>query len=396
MNSLKNFAVGFLALTTLGGAILAWRQYGELVELRAAAMNRDERRDAQERIADLERVNRELQDRLAAQRGGDVLGALVADASAERPRSERGERPERGGRGDGRGGPEFMRQQAAAIRELMAKPEVQALLSAQQKASIEARYGTLFKNMNLTAEQTEKLSALLAERGNTRRDIEDAARAQGINPRENPDAYRKLVTDAQNEINASIKSVIGEQGFAQLQNYEQTAPQRNLVESLQQRLATSSAPLSSAQAEQLVQILAANAPQRTATTGTGTAEPVIIERGPGFGGPPGDFVRIGPDAGRMIGGFGPGMGIGGPGGGAVVTPTAVAQAQTILAPVQLEALQKVQQTQQTQQQLQQMVRDTLAASAQTSAGTTGSGSTSTTTGGTSGTGGGTRKRPGRE
>src|SRR5690606_10053019 len=95
VNSPKNFVLGFLALTTVGGAILAWQQYGELVELRAAAMNRDERRDAQERIAELERLNRELRDQLAAERSSDDIETLVANATAERPR---GERPERGGR----------------------------------------------------------------------------------------------------------------------------------------------------------------------------------------------------------------------------------------------------------------------------------------------------------
>lgn len=357
MNSPKNYLLAFLALTTLGGAWLAWRQYGELVELRASALNRDERLDLQKRITDLERLNRELQDQLAAARGGD-LENLLAEAT-ERPTDERGPRGDRS-RGDnprGRGGD--MRQQFAALRELMAKPEVQAMLSAQQKAAIEGRYAALFKNLNLSPEQAEKLKALLAERGNTRRDIEEVARAQGINPRENPEAFRKLFADAQNDLNASIKSVIGDQGFAQLQTYEQTLPQRNLVENLQQRLAYSNAPLTSSQAEQLIQILASNAPQRTPTPTSGTEQPsgnppVSMGRGPGgpgFGGP---------DVGRILGGGFGGPPIGGPGGG-VVTPAAVAQAQTILVPNQLAALQQIQQQQQTQQQLQQLVRDTLSA-----------------------------------
>ncbi len=377
VNSPKNFLLGLLALTTVGGAILAWVQYGELVELRAAAMNRDERRDWEQRLADLKKQNRDLQTRLAARAGREEPTTAAGDNAEARPRGERGER---GTRPEGRGGgPEIMRQQAAAIRDLMAKPEVQAMLSAQQKAAIEARFAPLFKSLNLSAEQTQQLTALLAERGNTRRDIDEAARAQGINPRENPEAFRKLFTDAQNELNTSIKSVIGEPGFAQLQNYEQTMPQRLLVDSLQQRLAATNAPLSTAQADQLVQILAANAPQRT--TPADTAGGVTVELGfgrgpdgpgfgfggPGFGPPPG-----GPDLGRMLGGLMGGPGPGGPGGppgggpgggGAIVTPAAVAQAQTILAPPQVEALQRIQQTQAAQQQLQQMVRDTLAATA---------------------------------
>lgn len=379
MNSPKNLLLGFLALTTLGGAVLVWVQYGELVELRAAAMNRDERRDWEQRLADLEKRNRDLQARLTERANRDDTATPGGESAEPRPRGERGERGERGPRSEGRGGgPELMRQQAAAIRDLIAKPEVQAMLSAQQKAAIDARFGALFRNLNLNAEQTQQLTTLLAERGNIRRDIDEAARTQGINPRENPEAFRKLFTDAQNELNASIKSVIGEQGFAQLQNYEQTMPQRMLVDSLQQRLAATSVPLSSTQAEQLVQILAANSPPRTANANTPAPPPMEIGfgrgpdgfgfgGGPGFGPPPG-----GPDLGRMLGGLLGGPGPGGPGGPpgsgpggsvAIVTPAAVAQAQTILAPPQVEALQRIQQTQAAQQQLQQLVRDTLAATA---------------------------------
>src|SRR2546429_8628273 len=51
------------ALTTIGGAGLAWQQYQELVELRAAALTKDERAALQKKIWDLERFNKELKDR---------------------------------------------------------------------------------------------------------------------------------------------------------------------------------------------------------------------------------------------------------------------------------------------------------------------------------------------
>lgn len=362
MNSPKNYLLLLLAATTIGGALLAWRQYGELVELRAAAMNKDERADLQKRVWELEKANRDLLNRVPASREAGGADELLAAATGEdRPARDRGER---GGRGDGRGRGGF-EQQATAIRELMNKPEVQAMLSLQQKAGIEARYATLFKNLNLPPDQVEKLTALLAERSTTMQDVMSAARDQGINPRENPDAFRKLVADAQNEINKGIKTVIGDQGFAQLSNYEQTLPQRNVVNELQQRLSYTSSPLTAAQAEQMVQILASTAPQRT----TSTAGPPLPDAGVRMGPPPGG--RGGPDVGAMLGalGAGPGLGMimdggrggGGGGGTAPVTPAAVAQAQSVLAPAQVAALQQIQQQQQAQQQLRQLVNDTLSA-----------------------------------
>jgi hypothetical protein len=276
----------------------------------------------------------------------------------------------------------------------MARPEMQALLTAQQRAAIEARYSPLFRNLNLSPEQTAKLTALLADRGNTRRDVDEAARAQGIDPRQNPEAFRQLLSDAQGVLDSGIKAVIGDSGFTQLTSFERTLPQRNLVDQLQQRLVHTNVPLTPAQTEQLVQIFATHSPAPTrpaAAPGAGgpPADRMVFEfrpgGGPGFGPPPG-----GPDLGRVVAGAVDmpiaGLSPGGPGPVAVVTPAAVAQAQTVLVPQQLEALQKIQQTQAAQQQVQQMIRQTIATATQAAGG-------SAPAAGTSATGSGTPSAP---
>lgn len=362
MKSTQTLLVALFALTTLGGAGLAWQQYGELVELRAAAMNRDERADMQKRVWDLEKTLRELQDQLAAARArsSDEADELLAAATdSERPS---GDREGRGSRGDprgGRGGNPM--QQALAVRELMNKPEVQAMLSLQQKAAVEARYGALFRTLNLTPEQTDKLKGLLADRSNTRMDVMTVAQEQGIDARSNPEAVRKLFANAQDELNNSIKAVVGENGFTQLQSYEQTLPQRGLVNDLQQRLSFSDTPLSASQADALVQILASNpAPRPTNSGSSSSAAPSSGRGGPDSpGGRGSDFGGFGgPAMGAMVG-MVEGMTRGS--SGVTVTAGAVAQAQSVLAPSQLAALQQIQQQQQAQQQLQQLVRETLSA-----------------------------------
>jgi hypothetical protein len=365
-------------------------------------MNRDERADLQKRVWDLEKLNRELQNQVAAHRApNDAEGLLAGVGEGERSPRERGNRPEGGGPGPGGRGDSGL-QQMTAMRDLMNKPEVQAMLSLQQKAAIEARYSALFKNLNLPPDQIEKLKTLLAERGTTMQDLMTVAREQGMNPRENQEAYRKLVADTQNEINKGIKAVIGDQGFAQLTTYEQTLPQRNLVNELQQRLSYTSTPLTSAQAEQMVQILAANAPQRPANAATGGSTTNQTPGGPppggGRGGPGGPGFPRGPDIGGILGalGGGPGMGMlagafdgGGRGSStAPVTAAAVAQSQTVLAPPQVAALQQIQQQQQSQQQLQKLVHETLVANQPTN--TKGGGKSGGATGGAAtGTGSGT-------
>ncbi len=364
MNSPKTIVILVLALTTVGGAALAYRQYQELVELRAAAMNKDERADLQKRLWELEKTNRELNDQIAASRsdGNDVETALAA-ATGE-PAPERGERGGRGSRG-GRGGENSAAQ--VALRELMAKPEVVAVLDQQRKLAVERQYAALFKNLNLSSEQADKLKTILADRQTTMQDVRNVAREQGIDPRADPEGFRKLMESTRNDINASIKGVIGDAGLAQLQNYEQTMPQRSLVNDLQQRLSYSSAPLSQAQSEQLVQILAANQPARQTQPGATNAADAGGGRGfgdgggfgggPGLGGAMGGGRGPGGDLGALAGAF---LGSGGGGGrGATITPAAVNQAQSILSQPQVTALQQLQQQQQAQQQLQQAVRTTL-------------------------------------
>lgn len=345
MNSTKNYVIALLVLTTIGGATLAWNEYRELVGLRAAALSEKERADLQKRIWDLQKANKELEERLAA--AGHVEGEEMASDAEEAPAQPGDNRGQRGPQRGNRGG-----QQFAAMRELMAKPEVQALLAAGQKAVIDGRYAALFKSLNLTPEQADKLKALLAERQNVRQDVMAAAREQGLDPRTDRDSMRKLVTDSQNAINENIKSLIGADAFSKLTNYEQTMPQRDLVSVLQQRLNATDTPLTTAQAEQLVQILAANTPPRnTGNANAGNNEGFRF----GAGGGPGGFGGFG---GRDFGGGALGgavASVAGP-GAAPITAQAVAQAAPVLSQPQLDVLQQLQQQQQNAQKLQQLMR----------------------------------------
>lgn len=358
MRSPKNHLILLLAVTTIGGAVLAWRQSAELTELRAGNLKRDERADLQKRLWELEKLNRELQDQLAASRDPKAESERMAGA----PDGGRREGREGGrGRGDPRGFNPM--QQATALRELMSKPEVQAMVELQQKAGIEARYAALFKNLNLAPDQIEKLKNLLAERATTMQDVMSVAREQGINPRENREAFDRLVSDAQNQINSSIKSTIGDAGFAQLTNYEQTLPQRGVVNDLQQRLSYTSTPLTSEQAEQLVGILSANpAPRPQRQPNFNEAPPVQPPPGP-----PGGGRGPGFDFGGMISAIAPAMttALGvtpdARAGSTPVTNAALAQSQTVLSAPQVSALQQIQQQQQTQDQLRRLIGDTMSA-----------------------------------
>lgn len=301
MNSSKNLLLALLCLTTAGLGWLAWHQYQELIALRAAVLDHNERAALQKRIWDAEKRSASLEKKLAERSKPD------ADAPAESEEAA----PANAFRG---------RRGRGAFFALMENPEMQKLMHVEQKAALDNRYAALFKKLNLTPEQLEKFKNLLVEKQTSMMDVFAAAREQGINPREDPEAFHKLVADAQGEVDASIKAALGDSDYAQYKAYEQSLPQRNTVGQLEQRLSYSSTPLSDSQSESLVQILASTG----ATNGGGM-------RGP-FGGGPG----MGPNT--------------------QITDATIAQAQGVLAGPQLDALKSLQQEQQARTEMQQAMR----------------------------------------
>lgn len=307
----KNTLIVFLAFTSLAGGAVAWRQYQELIALRAAALNTNERADWQKRLWAAEKKTADLEHKIAAQPKPPAPESETPEAEpppAERPR-----------------GPRFDRGGFAA---LMDQPEMQRLMALQQKGALDARYSQLFKSLNLTPEQLERFKNLLVEKSTAMMDVLAAARQQGINPRSDRDAFQKLVSDAQAQVDDSIRSALGDVGYQQYKNFEQTQPQRAVVGQLEQRLSYSSTPLSDEQANQLVNILASTS---SATNRNGN-QPFF------FG------------AGQVA------AGAAGFGGRVTITDATINQALGVLAAPQIDALKQLQQEQQAQAELSAAMR----------------------------------------
>ncbi len=352
MNSPKNYLLVILACTTLGGAAYAWKQYQELIALRAAALGSDERSDLQKRLWAAEKRAKDLADQLAAARsrvGGDE--ALAENGEPADPAAS--------GRGDRRtrnpGGPGGFGNVLNALQ----KPETQRLIALQQKAQLDSRYAALFKGLNLSPAQLEKFKNLLVERQTSMMDVMTAAREQGVDPRADPQGFRQLVAGTQAEIDASIKTALGDTAYAQYKDFEKTMPQRATTDQLGQRLSYTSTPLTAEQSASMVKILAQNAPatRQPGAAGTTGATGTVADSGGGRGGP----------GVSMIGGmFGA---LGGQGGGTTanspITDATVNLAQGVLSGPQVDALKQLQQEQLAQQKLGQTFRETMGGNAGT-------------------------------
>ena len=327
MQTLKNYLLLASALIVLGLSALAWSQFQEINALRAAALSSGERADWQKRVWAAQKRTQNLEAQLAAKHPGGT-DAASADASPDR-------------------GP-FSRASAgrmmAGLASMMDRPEAARLMAIQQKAQVDARYAALFRKLGLPPDQLAQLKALLGDKLSTPIDVMTAAGQQGVNPMQNPQEFRQLVQDAQAGIDEKIKSLLDPSTYAQYQNYLQTEPQRAVVNQLQQSLSYTDAPLSSAQADQLTQILAETSPARA--TGTTAGAAIAVTRSAGSDG--NVVVAMGPPP--------PDGGLGGAlWGGSTVTNDAITRAQSVLSTTQVQALQEIQQQQQAAAQLRQQM-----------------------------------------
>jgi len=301
-----------LALATVGIAALSWYQYRELLGLRAQLADGDNA-TLKRQLADARKTIQSLQDRLLALRGRRGAGDVAGDGNG----ADGAANARRGGR-------------FGAFANMAANPEFQKLLAIQMKGRIVQTYAALFKALNLSPEQLAQFEGLLADKQQAMVDVMQAAREQGINPRTDPDGFKTLVNQAVAQSDATIQQALGDSAFQQYQQYQQTLPERNTVNSLQQSLSYTQTPLTDDEANQMISLLAQTQPERA---GNGTAG--TMNGGDG-----------GPGVMALING----------GGTARITDDSLTQAAGVLSGPQISALQQIQQQQQAQQQMQQMMR----------------------------------------
>jgi hypothetical protein len=314
VKSPKNILLVVLALATVAVAALSWHQYRELINLRAQLADGDNA-TLKKQLADARKTIKLLEDRLLAMRGrrgggGDVAGDGDGENGAQNG-------PRRGGR-------------FGAFANMAANPEFQKLMAIQMKGRIDQTYGALFKSLNLSPEQLAQFQGLLADKQQAMMDVMQAARSQGITRASDPDGFNTLVNQAISQSDAAIQQALGDAGFQQYQQYQQSLPERNTVNSLQQALSYTQTPLTDDEANQMIGLLQQTQPQHA---GNGTA-------GTTNGGDGGPGIMA------LVNG----------GGTAKVTDDSLNMASSVLSAPQVAALQQIQQQQQAQQQMQQMMR----------------------------------------
>ena len=143
----------------------------------------------------------------------------------------------------------------AGVRDTMlADPQFQNLQLAARRASLAGTYGPLLIRLGLSRPQAEKFQDLLLAHDEKRIDAEAVREIQRL-PIDDT-AITRFNGEISAELHAAQKTLLGETGYAQLQDYERSLPAREATDTFAGTAAVAGAPLSPDQAERLTFALA--------------------------------------------------------------------------------------------------------------------------------------------
>lgn len=222
--------------------------------------------------------------------------------------------------------------------QVLDNPDYQTLMNLTQKGMLDGRYAALFKQLKLTPQQLEQFKEYLVEKQTAVMDVLAAARAQGLDMRADREAIGTMMKATQDELDANIRTALGDTAYEAYQDYERTLPTRNVISQLDSRLSYTSTPLTESQNQEMVRILTETGEAGRVPTIRTATPAVSIAGGPGVNVQMGSAFAIAS------------------GGGVMITDATVARSQSVLSTDQVAALQEIQQEQQAALQLGRTMR----------------------------------------
>lgn len=151
------------------------------------------------------------------------------------------------------------KRKPSGLSKLMSDPEFVRAFAVQQEGALDARFATLFRQLNLNAEELAAFKRLLVEKDSVALDVVAISQETPGGPLP-VNELRASISAAQSQVESAIQASLGNERYAVYREFERTATQRAVVARLEQRLSYTASPLQPTQAEALVQILAKDAP----------------------------------------------------------------------------------------------------------------------------------------
>lgn len=152
---------------------------------------------------------------------------------------------------------------------LRTEPETQALWVKSRRHEVAATYGPFLRRLGLPPEIQARFEALALQRDEKEMDLQAVATTQGLKPGD--PVLQTLRRDALNDYEAGMKSLLGDDGYREYKEFERFSEMREMVNGVVGgSVMVAREPLTTYQAEQLIQIMA-NASPRFRNGGHATA-----------------------------------------------------------------------------------------------------------------------------
>lgn len=244
-------------IVALVASILLWQRQqasearARLVEtekaLQTAAAKQEE---AAKKLEEMEQQRSNLQGQLTDLAGESAtLRASIVEAKSKPPAEVPPDDTET--KGDSSGGL-FKKGMAGMMQKMMKDPAMKELMVAQQKASINTMYGSLFKDLNLSAEEQEKFVDMMVNSQSAALENADAFFGGDAASRTNLAA---TLGEKQKILQEEMRAFLGEERFAQYQEYQGSIGERMQLDQFKSKLAGTDMALQEEQTKQLLQLM---------------------------------------------------------------------------------------------------------------------------------------------
>jgi hypothetical protein len=141
---------------------------------------------------------------------------------------------------------------AGMMEKMMKDPAMREMMRGQQKLIMNQMYGPLFKDLALTPEQKQKFMDIQID--GAMKSVEHAGLMFKKSEADKSEAV-KAVVEQQAEVKASLKALLGDEKFAQYEDYKKTVGDRTQLNQFKQQLEGDDSALQDSQFAQLMQIL---------------------------------------------------------------------------------------------------------------------------------------------
>ena len=141
----------------------------------------------------------------------------------------------------------------AGIAKMMKSQGMKSMMRAQSKGQIEITYGSLFKGLSLSEENTEAFKNLLLDKQMAMIDLSMGVMDGSATPEHRTELASKMA-DLTKDSDAQIKALLGDENYPVYQEYEATQPERMQVHMFKQTLSGADA-LSEQQEHDLIRAL---------------------------------------------------------------------------------------------------------------------------------------------